>query len=317
MVLVHVLQAGLGVPRRGTRLRVAHLAAERAGPVLVARAGHPSRRHAVRRRSVPVVEEPLLAGRVGLDVPDAVPVLRRARSRASRSGARGCARRSRRNAGRRRSPSAFLLVVAARVHHRTPPGVNATTPRRARPDECACSIPSASRSGAARPAGRPPRASWRDRRSTAREFRRADDAGRRRRAVLGGRCGHRLRTHDLAQFLDGTTRGVDLALERGEPVGRLGRVACLRGELRVTALEETDGVALFGDVTTEQLPRLDVDGVVAEEACRRRRACPERLRSPADRATRPSRGRSGRNRRSPCARRTRDRQWSATRSQAR
>ena len=33
-----------------------------------------------------------------------------------------------------------------------------------------------------------------------------------------------------------------------------------------TTLEETNGVALFGDVATEQLPGLDVDGVVAEEA---------------------------------------------------
>ena len=76
VVLVHVLQARLRVPCRGTRLRVAHLAAERARPVLVTRTGHTGSRHAVRRRSVPVVEEPLLAVGVGLDVPDAVPVLR-------------------------------------------------------------------------------------------------------------------------------------------------------------------------------------------------------------------------------------------------
>ena len=76
VVLVHVLQARLRVPCRGTRLRVAHLAAERARPVLVARTGHTGGRHAVGRRSVPVVEEPLLAVVVGLDVPDAVPVRR-------------------------------------------------------------------------------------------------------------------------------------------------------------------------------------------------------------------------------------------------
>ncbi len=38
-------------------------------------------------------------------------------------------------------------------------------------------------------------------------------------AALRRGCGHRFRADDLAQFLDGTTGGVDLALERGEPVG--------------------------------------------------------------------------------------------------
>ena len=76
-VLVHVLQARLGVPRRRADLGVAELTAERAGAVLVAHARGARGGHVVRGEAGPVVDQPLLALRVGLDVPDAVAVLGR------------------------------------------------------------------------------------------------------------------------------------------------------------------------------------------------------------------------------------------------
>ena len=77
VVLVHVLQARLGVPRRRPGLGVAHLAAEGPSPVLVARPGDTGRRQPVGGCAVPVVDQPLLARFVGLDVPDPIPILRR------------------------------------------------------------------------------------------------------------------------------------------------------------------------------------------------------------------------------------------------
>jgi hypothetical protein len=76
-VLVHVLQACLGVPGGRTHLGVAKLTAEGAGAILVAHAGGAGRRHVVRGDALSVVVQPLLALRVGLDVPDPFPVLGR------------------------------------------------------------------------------------------------------------------------------------------------------------------------------------------------------------------------------------------------
>ena len=75
VVLVHVLETRLGVPGRGARLRVAHLAAERSRPVFVAHARHSRRGHGVGRRPAVVVQQPLLTRLVGLDVPDSVAIL--------------------------------------------------------------------------------------------------------------------------------------------------------------------------------------------------------------------------------------------------
>ena len=106
VVLVHVLQPGLGIPRRRAGLGVAHLAPERPGPVLVAGAGDTGRRHPVGGRPSAVVDEPLLAGLVGLDMPDPVPVLGRRIVGHRRWDARGCGHPNRCSA--RRQPSSCL-----------------------------------------------------------------------------------------------------------------------------------------------------------------------------------------------------------------
>ena len=77
VVLVHVLQPRLGVPRGRPGLGVAHLAAESARAVLVARPGNTGRRQPVGGCAVPVVHQRLLARFVGIDVPDPIPVLHR------------------------------------------------------------------------------------------------------------------------------------------------------------------------------------------------------------------------------------------------
>ena len=68
--------AALAFHAAGRVSRVADLAVERARSVLVARRPRACRRQAVRRHPVAVVDEPLLAVGVGLDVPDPVAVLR-------------------------------------------------------------------------------------------------------------------------------------------------------------------------------------------------------------------------------------------------
>ena len=77
VVLVHVLKAGLCVPAGGTGLGVAQLTPQGACPILVAHSGRTGGRLDIGRSAVAVVDHPLLAGLVGLDVPDAIAVLGR------------------------------------------------------------------------------------------------------------------------------------------------------------------------------------------------------------------------------------------------
>ena len=74
---VHVLETRLGVVRRRPHLGVPQFAAERLLAVLVAHARGTGGRHEVRGEDGAVVVQPLDALLVGLDVPDAVAVLRR------------------------------------------------------------------------------------------------------------------------------------------------------------------------------------------------------------------------------------------------
>ena len=112
VVLVHVLQPGLGVPRRRPGLGVAHLAAEGPGPVLVARPGDTGRRQPVGRRprcrcrrATPRRPRRSRCARSG---PGTSP----ARSRAWPSGARGCGRPSRCSA--RLQPSSSPVSLPSR-----------------------------------------------------------------------------------------------------------------------------------------------------------------------------------------------------------
>src|SRR4029079_5486297 len=79
-----------------------------------------------------------------------------------------------------------------------------------------------------------------------------------RQLLLRGRGGHRLRTHDLAQFFDRATQRVDLVLEGRERAigGGIGGRHCAQ---RVVAnLRQASSVVFFGDVAAEKFARADV-----------------------------------------------------------